>query len=144
MTSDLDKLIYAVEKIMINFHAFARDEIRKEGISIPQYYILCHLDKLEEIRMSDCKKILASSGAFATNIADQLIKKGFITRERNQKDRRIVAVKISIKGQELVKRMKQERNDFYNSLIAELNKKEIKKISESFYLFVKQFNKLNK
>jgi DNA-binding MarR family transcriptional regulator len=94
--------------------------------------------------MSDCKKILASSGAFATNIADQLIKKGFITRERNQKDRRIVAVKISIKGQELVKRMKQERNDFYNSLIAELNKKEIKKISESFYLFVNQFNKLNK
>ena len=94
----VDEIASLTEKLMISFHAAARQRITKEGLSLSQYFVLCFLDKDEKFRMSDVKKMLVSSGAFATNIADRLVKKGLIYRVRNHKDRRIVTVSLTMKG----------------------------------------------
>ncbi len=55
-----------------------------------------------------------------THISDKLVKKGFLTRERTEKDRRVVLVYLSKKGQEEYQTHRKAKKDKIDSILSTL------------------------
>ena len=64
----LDQLAIRIRKIMRVLHAHGRKALIELGLTLPHYYALSILEKSEQHKMSDLKKELAITGAFATVI----------------------------------------------------------------------------
>lgn len=81
------------------------------GISPQQYNILRILrGAREKMNMQNVKQRMVDRAPNATRLTDKLIAKGLVERERCDSDRRVVFVKISPKGLELLDRI-DRKND---------------------------------
>ncbi|MBL7963396.1 MAG: MarR family transcriptional regulator [Flavobacteriales bacterium] len=80
------------------------------GLSPQQFNILRILRGAKGTLMSmqDVKCRMIDRSPNATRLADKLLAKGLMERERCEEDRRVVYVRITPKGLDLLKRMDQE------------------------------------
>jgi len=106
-----DKFVKLVPQI-------ARKTIRREArelavghITLPQFLILNILEEENESRMTDIAGILGVSTAAATGIVDKLVKAGYSQRVYDANDRRIIKIKLNLKGRELVQRFNKKKKE---------------------------------
>jgi MarR family 2-MHQ and catechol resistance regulon transcriptional repressor len=72
------------------------------GLTVSQFGVLealYHLGPLSQGELA--KKILKSSGNI-TMVIDNLEKRGLVNRERNQEDRRVYVVRLTVEGRRLI------------------------------------------
>ncbi len=82
------------------------------GISPQQYNILRILRGAKgRMNMHSVKERMIDRAPNATRLTDKLIAKGLVERERCEEDRRIVYVRISEKGLELLKQIDKQNKD---------------------------------
>ncbi|MBK8500276.1 MAG: MarR family transcriptional regulator [Flavobacteriales bacterium] len=82
------------------------------GISPQQYNILRILrGARDRMKMQDVKGRMIDRAPNATRLADKLIAKGLVERERCEEDRRVIYARISAKGLELLARIDQVNRD---------------------------------
>ena len=79
------------------------NELTRGSITPPQIFILIYLNKMGQLRMTDIARYLSVTTAAATGIVDRLVKGGYAARLYEPQDRRIIKVKLTPKGTELVK-----------------------------------------
>jgi DNA-binding MarR family transcriptional regulator len=60
-----------------------------------------------------------------TRLVDQLVERGFVTRERSESDRRVVTLALTPHGRKLVEAMAPKVMDFWNGLLAGFTHAEI-------------------
>ncbi len=94
----------------------ARGTLRREAfelssghITLPQFFILNMLDRQEELRMTDIARSLGVTTAAATGIVDRLVKSSYVQRVYDSDDRRIIKIRLSPKGRELVQRVNKSK-----------------------------------
>jgi len=85
---------------------------RNEGITFPQYTVLAVLDELGEATMSRLSGVLGTTMGASTNLVDKLVRAGYIERERSTKDRRVVNVRVTPEGREVLNRATDESAKF--------------------------------
>ena len=98
------------QKAMLNvmftanwFKAMQTDAFRPYGISPQQYNILRILRGAKDrMSMQRVKERMVDRAPNATRLTDKLIAKGLVERERCEEDRRVVYVRISPRGLELL------------------------------------------
>jgi len=91
---------------------FARrqvNELYKGKITLQQFLILEFLYQNGESNMTRLAKFMKVTTANMTGIVDRLVRNGYITREPDSKDRRIINIKLSAKGSELVNKVNTQR-----------------------------------
>jgi len=86
-------------------------ELFKGKITLPQFVILNILYKEGETKMSDIARFLDVSTAAATGLVARLVKCGYLVRVYDPHDRRIIRIKLSAKGGELLKKTTQARRE---------------------------------
>ena len=140
--NDIDTITPLMKKLMDGFHYLARNILREENLSLSQYYAL-HLIKIgPQAQMKDIKNDLCVSGAYATSIIDKLVKKGFIERCRSKDNRRVVAVKLTDKGNILVRDLNKKKAQFYTKLLKDMNGKDKKTMNDGLSLLVSSLNRV--
>lgn len=96
--------------IMIReFAKYQVNELSKGKITLPQFLILGFLEKSGEAKMSVLAHFMAVSTAAMTGTVDRLVKCGYVTRESEPQDRRVIKIKITLKGRELIKKINSQR-----------------------------------
>jgi DNA-binding MarR family transcriptional regulator len=79
------------------------------GLTMPQFMSLAALSmQPEPYTMSDLTNVTLHEPATMTGIVDRLVKMGLVERSRSKTDRRVVLVKISPPGMELLLQIHQE------------------------------------
>lgn len=79
------------------------ERLRPSGLSPQQYNILRILRGAKgQMNMHQVKERMIDRAPNATRLTDKLIAKGLVERERCEEDRRVVFVRISAKGLELL------------------------------------------
>jgi len=116
-----EKIGLLLQKIIKTLHTQGKKALMEEKLTFPQYYALSLLDKNKQYKMSTLKRELSITGAGATGIADQLIKKGLAKRERSNEDRRIVNIRITDKGKKLLESVLCRRKDFLASILKKVS-----------------------
>ncbi|MDI6606304.1 MAG: MarR family transcriptional regulator [Candidatus Omnitrophota bacterium] len=86
-----------------------RNELFKGRISMPQFLILSFLYHQGESNMTALAKYMSVSTAAITGIADRLVRDNYAVRTYEPDDRRIIKIKLTTKGGELLKRVNGQR-----------------------------------
>jgi DNA-binding MarR family transcriptional regulator len=84
-------------------------ELSSGNITLPQFFILNMLEKEEEARMTDIARFLGVTTAAATGIVDRLVKSSYAQRVYDAADRRIIKIRLSPKGRDLVQRVNKHK-----------------------------------
>ena len=99
-------------------------EFYKTRITIPQFAILDYLHRQGEPKMTDISKMLNVTTAAVTGIVDKLVKYGYVTRKSDPEDRRIIKIKITAKGNDMVKRLIEHRRRMIVDMFSKVSEEE--------------------
>jgi DNA-binding MarR family transcriptional regulator len=125
----LRQIIHATDK----YSRKLRNEFR---ITAPQLVCLNCIYENSPISASEISNIIHLSRSTLVGIIDRLEEKGFITRIRNQADRRRVSLEITDRGREMVTVAPSPLQDKLCESLAALSQGEQDKIAESIEALV--------
>lgn len=110
-----DKLNRIMPVIMIEFLRRNADELSKGKITPPQLLTLSFLNEKGESRMTDLARFMKVTTAAMTGVVERLVRDAYALRVFDPKDRRIIKVRLTPKGAELIQRInRQKRNMIVN------------------------------
>ncbi|MCE7699071.1 MAG: MarR family transcriptional regulator [Methanobacterium paludis] len=114
---------------------------RKYDLTLEQFHLLIELDDLELMGLNNDSS--PTVGDMAAKIGNaphtlserikRLEKKGFVDKIKDKDDLRISRVKLTVKGQKLVKNIRTEsRDNFFYSALEKMDKKSLDCLVECF------------
>jgi DNA-binding MarR family transcriptional regulator len=108
-------------------------EMAAFNITVSQIYVIrCLKDGPQ--RISDISKQLGLSNSTVSGIVDRLEENGYVQRERDDKDRRVVWVNFTEKIKELHKEIPILQDSYYDDLLSGMTEEEIENILYSLRL----------
>ncbi|MDP3730041.1 MAG: MarR family transcriptional regulator [Candidatus Omnitrophota bacterium] len=110
--------------VMKGFAKMQTNELFKGEITLPQFFILSHLDKHGESKMNELAKFMDVTTAAATGIVDRLVRCGYAARVYDPKDRRVINIRLTRKGSNLVKRIGRQRREVTSEVFGRISKEE--------------------
>ncbi|MBL7957398.1 MAG: MarR family transcriptional regulator [Flavobacteriales bacterium] len=103
---------------------------KPHGISPQQYNILRILRGAKDrMKAQSVKERMIDRAPNATRLTDKLIAKGLVSRERCSEDRRVIYVRITQKGLDLLARIDEENQEEQDRLFAGLKESDAKAIN---------------
>lgn len=122
-------------------HLFKRKEdqqLERTGLSAKELYVLEHIREDKPWRFNDFAENYRIKPSTLTGIIERLEKKGLVSRQRDQADRKAVYLFITLQGKEIVEKHIEEDQLFFSSMLAGLDPHEkiqfislVKRITES-------------
>ena len=128
--NNLKKLLYPQEWISLDLE-FSKSEL----------FAMLFVDKHGEIIMSKIAEHINVSMSTANGIVERLVKNGYLNRDRSDSDRRIVVIRLTDKGKDLVNELKNTVSEYIKLIYEALDDEERKLI---FKVFNKVVNILDK
>jgi DNA-binding MarR family transcriptional regulator len=116
-----DRMNEIMPIIMREFARRQADELYKGKITLPQLLILDFLNNQSESNMTDLAHFMRVSTAAMTGIIDRLVKYGYVLRSADSDDRRIIRIKLTPGGQELLKKINQQRRQMIIKIFDKLS-----------------------
>jgi DNA-binding MarR family transcriptional regulator len=110
--------------IMREFAKRQKDELCTGEITLPQFVILDFLHREGELRMTDVARLMEVTTAGATGIVNRLVKYGYVIRIFDPSDRRIIKVKLTSKGAELVGKILRHRRKMIIKIFGKITQSE--------------------
>lgn len=104
-----DKLNEVMPVIVREFARRQADELYKGKIPIQQFLILEFLYKEGESKMTHLAQVMKVTTAAMTGIVERLVRDGYCLRVNEPNDRRIIKIKLTRQGDELVKKISRQR-----------------------------------
>jgi DNA-binding MarR family transcriptional regulator len=101
------------------------------GIHGAQYRLLSLLSKTSRDTMTTLGKTLYISKQNMTNLVESLIREGFVERQSDPDDRRVVYVKITPAGQTHLDEMRDQLREYIQGRIEALDPAELELVSSS-------------
>ena len=122
---------YKAEEIAATFreiHSYLRKLSRHtvEGVDLsgPRFAILMIISHHEQLRVSDLQEKLQVAMSTVTQMADALASSGYLERSRSRDDRRVVLLRLTKKGEELVATLKCKHLEHLGAALSCFTKKQ--------------------
>ncbi len=96
----------------------------EEGLTPPQFFVLGLL-KEKQRTVTEIAELIQVQPSAITAILDRMHKSGFILRERNEDDRRVVVVQITEKGEEAFVKSNKKRLSVMTHYLSYLEKEDM-------------------
>ena len=115
------------EVMPVLIQGFARrqaNELYKGKITLPQFLILDFLNKKGECKMTEIARFMHVSTAAMTGIVERIKRCNYVERVYEPSDRRIIKVRLTDKGRELVKKVNRQRRNMIVDIFAKISQRE--------------------
>ncbi len=102
------------------------EELVEIGLSLSRFELLALLlvEKQQGLPMSPLAQRLGIPMSTATGVADRLVKKGLLKRERQEEDRRVVVVFLTVEGNKLVGKIQKQFHYIWNRACSYITEEE--------------------
>lgn len=107
----------------------AAEDIRKSGLTVPQFAVIECLGHLGELSIGELTKKQLVTGGNMTLVLDNLEKEGLIKRKRLQENRKIIKVSLTEKGKQKFLKTFLPHAKFISMLLSVLNETEQKTLA---------------
>lgn len=115
-------------KLVLYKNMFSKSEKKGEDLSLSEYFCLQCINLLEKPTISQFAAFLNVSAPNATYKLKQLIKKGYVTKERSESDKREY---VLVPTEKFYKFLNSQKEDaLVNEVKMGLNERECKKIDQ--------------
>lgn len=101
-----------------------------------EIFAMLFIEKRKEITMSELAEYINAPMSTATGIADRLVKNHYLRRERSEKDRRIVVLKLTDKGSQIVIDFKSVISKYFNIILDNLSEDEKRCLSKIVFKII--------
>lgn len=124
-TVEIDNLIRNINQLL---NKYTKKQLSHSRLTLPRFYTLWFISKLEPVNMSKLNEKIMVSKSTLTVTVDHLVEEGFVTRDRDDNDRRIVLLKTTTKGKIQLQDLLVARQIFFQNSLESINIKEQKQI----------------
>jgi len=100
----ISEIMQSLRRIFKAIHNYSFEISDKFGITGPQLWALKTISKNESLPLGELSQKMYLRPSTITGLVDRLEKKGYVLRDRDQKDRRVVKIVLTSKGKGLAKR----------------------------------------
>jgi DNA-binding MarR family transcriptional regulator len=100
----ISEVMQSLRRIVKTLQDYSKNVSSKYGVTGPQLWILNTLQHSENLSLGELSEKMYLHPSTISGVIDRLEKKGYVARDRNQKDRRVVKVALTGKGKQLVKK----------------------------------------
>ena len=121
----VDKIMQLIPNIMQMLNVYAPKFNQFENfedfqLSMPQWKTITLFIHRDSFKMTELAKIFGVTLPTMTHCIEQLVKKDIVKRNHDEKDRRIVLISLTKKGQEIIKKIELCHRDMMTSLLKNL------------------------
>ena len=100
------------------------EDLKPFGISSQQFNILRILRGADDwVAMNDVKDLMIEKAPNATRLSDKLLNKNLIKRKRSNTDRRVVYVRISSRGVDLLEEIDEKESEVQVALMRRITER---------------------
>lgn len=129
-TLSLDMFVDKVGEIMPSLsREFLKNQtidFYKVKLTFPQCFMLDMLDRSGELNMTDLAKSMNVTTAAMTGVADRLVRDSYVVRASDPKDRRVIKIRLTVKGKKAVRMIHEHRRQMLLKLFGVLSVSERK------------------
>ncbi len=105
--------------------------LSRYSLTLPQFFALAVLESNGSCMMKELGEELGLSLGTVTGIIDRLIREGFVERYSDERDRRVVRVRLSSKGKEVMEKIHEERRRALEERMREFSEEELSQLLET-------------
>lgn len=127
MKSPKHTIFFHLETTVRSYRQFAQARIDQAGIdlTIDQWLLLNAIMENNEITHSELVRDVAKDRASVTRILDLTVKKGYLTKESNPRDKRRLKLAITPAGKDIMEKMKPVVAAYRREALEHLTEKEL-------------------
>ncbi|MFA5085532.1 MAG: MarR family transcriptional regulator [Candidatus Omnitrophota bacterium] len=119
-----DKIEEVVPAVMRELSKMQTNELFKGKITLPQFFVLNHLYRQGESKMSELASVMEVTTAAATGIVDRLVTSGYVVRLYDPRDRRVINIKLTQKGSNAVQKISHQRKQITSEVFSKISEEE--------------------
>lgn len=93
-------------------------------VSTPELFVLSYLPPQREPNMSEIGRALSIDSSTLTRLVDKLVDKSLVERRSDPQDRRVVRVRLTERGKEIIRRVEKEKKRRIVSILRRLSNEE--------------------
>ena len=116
-----DKMGQIMPVMMKEFARHMAGELQKGKVTLPQMMILHFLEVEREAKMKDLAHFTGVTMAAMTGIVDRLVKSGLCARVYDPQDRRIIKIKLTDRGNTLVKNINESKRQMIIKIFGKIS-----------------------
>ncbi len=132
----ISEIMHSLRRIIKAIQDYSYEISEKFGITGPQLWTLKTISKNEGLSLGELSKKTYWHPSTITGLIDRLEKKGYVGRDRDQRDRRVVKLLLTPKGKGLVKRTPNPIQGKMIYGLRGLNRQKLNSIYDSFQKLV--------
>ena len=116
------QMVEVLPRMIRGFARYESNYLSKGKITFPQLWVLEHLSRKEEgLPMNELARFLSVSRPAVTGLVDRLIAQGLVQREDDARDRRVVRVRITAKGQKIVTNIWEQKRRMITEVFGKIS-----------------------
>ncbi len=119
-----DKLNEIMPVISREFLKHQTGEFYKAKITLSQFMVMDILHRHTESRMTDLARFINVTTAAVTGIIDRLVRDGYVKRQSDSRDRRIIKVSLTAEGNSVVQKMIERRKQVTRKIFGIITEEE--------------------
>lgn len=124
LTEFAAKIDEVMPAVMKGFARKQTNALYKGKITLPQFFILSHLNRHGDSIMKDLASVMEVSTPAATGIVERLVRDRYVTRVFDPKDRRVIHIRLTQSGANLVKKMDTQRRQLTLEVFGKISQQE--------------------
>jgi DNA-binding MarR family transcriptional regulator len=130
-TVTTEAIIADVRSFLGELKCVGSERLLRMGISMAQLHVLHLLERHGELAMSRLAETLDVSLSAATGLVDRIEERGFVERIRVPNDRRIVLVRITAAGRQLLEDVEVLQTEFLCGVLEQLDGSQLKGVARA-------------
>ena len=119
--ADVTRIIAEFRSAMRTLRCIGSERLVRLGISMTQLHVVSILERHGEVPMNRLAELLDVSVSNATGLIDRMEERGLVERGRVPDDRRVVLVRVTERGREVLAELEVLRDDLVASVLARLD-----------------------
>jgi len=132
--ADVQEFGELLSKMIRSFVAFERNEIFCCGVTMSQCSTIMAIGKRGKMTMNALSEWMSLATSTMTRIVDNLVRDGYIERTQDDKDRRMVHVSLTEKGEELFQVIYRIYHEYHRRIVDNIPSDHLHKVVESLQL----------
>jgi DNA-binding MarR family transcriptional regulator len=138
--TDTGMLMTAFREFRLGMQYWLEKTNVKTGLTHPQLILLAVLDAAGESTMTALTEKMGTTMGAVTNLADRLVHADLVEREHDTEDRRVVKVRLTDKGRELVRQATYETTQYLARFFGQVPEKDRKAFIAIYRTMGEQMN----
>lgn len=139
-TEQMGELVQRLVRVM---NIFEKDSIKAFGFTSSQCYSLLHLNRNGNLSMNQLSEKMNLSMSTMTRIINNLVRDGFILRERDETDKRVVNLRLTDKGVKGATILRKAIQEYYKNIVGNLPNGQVEEIMSSMSVMLNILEKLH-